>query len=34
MEHRDDRFTAIEERYANYTVYDREGDNASRAAPG
>jgi sporulation protein YlmC with PRC-barrel domain len=30
VEHRDDRFTAIEYRYANYTVYDREGDKIGK----
>src|SRR5918998_582969 len=26
MEHRSDRFTAIEDQYADYTVYDRDGE--------
>ena len=30
MEQRDDRFTAMEDRYANYTVYDRDGDNIGK----
>ncbi len=30
MERRDDRFTAIEDRYADYTVYDRDGDKIGK----
>ncbi len=30
MEHRDDRFTAIEDRYAGYTVYDQDGDKIGK----
>ena len=30
MEQRDDRFTAIEDRYADYTVYDRDGDKIGK----
>ena len=30
MEQRDDRFMAIEDRYADYTVYDRDGDKIGK----
>ena len=30
MEERSDRFTAIEDRYAGYTVYDLDGDKIGR----
>ncbi len=30
VERRDDRFTAIEDRYADYTVYDRDGDKIGK----
>jgi uncharacterized protein (TIGR02271 family) len=30
VEQRDDRFTAIEDRYADYTVYDRDGDKIGK----
>ena len=30
MEQRDDRFVAIEDRYADYTVYDRDGDKIGK----
>jgi hypothetical protein len=30
VEQRDDRFTAIEDRYTDYTVYDRDGDKIGK----
>jgi uncharacterized protein (TIGR02271 family) len=30
VEHRDDRFTAIEDRYAGYTVYDQDGEKIGK----
>src|SRR5215213_9667507 len=30
MEHRTDRFTAVEGRYAGYTVYDRDGEKVGK----
>jgi hypothetical protein len=30
VEQRDDRFMAIEDRYADYTVYDRNGDKIGK----
>src|ERR687898_503321 len=30
MEQRNDRFTAIEDQYADYTVYDRDGDKIGK----
>jgi hypothetical protein len=32
MQERGDRFTAIEDRYARYTVYDTEGDKIGKSA--
>src|SRR5215203_6211598 len=30
MEHRTDRFTALEDQYAGYTVYDRQGEKIGK----